>query len=1222
MKKLILLGKVYFSLLIIFLFFPSFQSNKNKSPMSISEIRNDINNRVNVTKKVFDWKDASDHLLYSALLQNDSIAVIGYRPNGLKNVRKTLKKNTNKSPQWQSAKTTVQNKILNYYQTKYGSTFTSKERVLFSASDDRLPYFYVKVFDAEIIEILRNDENVRYVEPTNFKLEDNQQLKNMEQKCGKGVHPRDKVYANQFCDYYSWSFLHHNIPQAWDASINKGQGVKVAVLDEGISQDFIDDFNKGESSGRTFEGHNELSGPDSDYLGSCNTHGTKVAAIIAGPKTHEGDAFGIAYRSDLKYYRVSSGPSFLNVVITADEIQPVANALMDAINSNVKVINMSIGTEDFIIVVSPIEDALSIINNDTEILVFAAAGSLSSSYPVVYPATSSFTKAVTGITVAGNTCSQCHDGSQVDFAAYIKNNDDRDIVAYGRQYVGLTSAATATISGIAALLWADNPTWTRQQVVDRLEFASKHPNGNHPDHGHGAVDAYKALTTVDAPPFAGSNESCKKPTVIFYEGNNATQDILCYEEFSGATLDLNFVDDENTCINDEARSMELFNFTENTFIRIYNDKNKDQDQAWYEMRIYEDISQRVIGTFEDHILENGLLAVYHQSSSGIIPDGLDGKVSRVEIYKNNSVIPIFVSNIDLEPNCTTMGVTQAGNTLNISNLQISNLGDAAANDFKVYYSLTDDNNSFDLGVQPFLGLDDFSTLTAPSLSFSTENVPTGNYYLKIYVETEDFATNPSTLSEYDLTNNTCYSNAQFAIINNNNAGNCSYTISNETDCEVQLYWFDGYSQSAGAIIQPNGYAIEQIENSDLWAAFRTSDNTPITPAYQTAYCSTPYADISASLCDNAICDFTISNNTDCEVLIRWTDNNGLFWDGTIIQPNSSATQQIVDGNFWAAYRTDNNAFITYFEPAYCSSNITIPSSACNATITCDYTFTNYSDCGLQIMWIDENGISSYGTFVPPNGAATQQAEQGMFWEIYSTESGALITPFLQVADCSYPNIGILESACISSACDPDGNFSGIHSGTVEYTASGYVHAPESGNQCIITFPGDVSLKAGNYIKLKPGFHAQYNSKFQASIEVCETPTPQGLVVDTNTPQNVSKDDKVNGSDSLELQTENLPSNMVNFNNALGGDKAFSVRNYPNPFNQYTTIEYTLPEDNSVSIAVYNAAGQQVILLQDNEDKTAGTHTVVFQGDAYPAGMYYYIIKAGEYADTQKMILVK
>jgi len=82
------------------------------------------------------------------------------------------------------------------------------------------------------------------------------------------------------------------------------------------------------------------------------------------------------------------------------------------------------------------------------------------------------------------------------------------------------------------------------------------------------------------------------------------------------------------------------------------------------------------------------------------------------------------------------------------------------------------------------------------------------------------------------------------------------------------------------------------------------------------------------------------------------------------------------------------------------------------------------------------------------------------------------------------------------------------------------------------------------------------------------------------------------------------------------------RNFPNPFSDYTTIEFNLFNDSPVTIKVYDLTGKQVATLLDNETKAAGLHQVTFGGDAYPSGMYMYTIQAGEYVTTRKMNLVK
>jgi parallel beta-helix repeat protein len=85
---------------------------------------------------------------------------------------------------------------------------------------------------------------------------------------------------------------------------------------------------------------------------------------------------------------------------------------------------------------------------------------------------------------------------------------------------------------------------------------------------------------------------------------------------------------------------------------------------------------------------------------------------------------------------------------------------------------------------------------------------------------------------------------------------------------------------------------------------------------------------------------------------------------------------------------------------------------------------------------------------------------------------------------------------------------------------------------------------------------------------------------------------------------------------------FSIsQNYPNPFNSSTTIKYDLPKAGRVSIKVYDLLGRKVETLVD-EDKQAGQHSAIWDASAYSSGVYFYRIKAGDFTQTRKMILLK
>jgi len=81
------------------------------------------------------------------------------------------------------------------------------------------------------------------------------------------------------------------------------------------------------------------------------------------------------------------------------------------------------------------------------------------------------------------------------------------------------------------------------------------------------------------------------------------------------------------------------------------------------------------------------------------------------------------------------------------------------------------------------------------------------------------------------------------------------------------------------------------------------------------------------------------------------------------------------------------------------------------------------------------------------------------------------------------------------------------------------------------------------------------------------------------------------------------------------------QNYPNPFNPTTTINFTLPENGSVKLAVMNAKGETVKVLASGNYQ-AGNHSFDFDGSKLNSGVYFYRLVTPEKTITKKMILIK
>jgi hypothetical protein len=81
------------------------------------------------------------------------------------------------------------------------------------------------------------------------------------------------------------------------------------------------------------------------------------------------------------------------------------------------------------------------------------------------------------------------------------------------------------------------------------------------------------------------------------------------------------------------------------------------------------------------------------------------------------------------------------------------------------------------------------------------------------------------------------------------------------------------------------------------------------------------------------------------------------------------------------------------------------------------------------------------------------------------------------------------------------------------------------------------------------------------------------------------------------------------------------QNYPNPFNPTTTIKFSIPSRDFVSLKVYDLVGREVATLV-NEQKEAGTYRVTFDARNLASGMYIYTLRTKNFSTSRKMILMK
>jgi hypothetical protein len=110
--------------------------------------------------------------------------------------------------------------------------------------------------------------------------------------------------------------------------------------------------------------------------------------------------------------------------------------------------------------------------------------------------------------------------------------------------------------------------------------------------------------------------------------------------------------------------------------------------------------------------------------------------------------------------------------------------------------------------------------------------------------------------------------------------------------------------------------------------------------------------------------------------------------------------------------------------------------------------------------------------------------------------------------------------------------------------------------------------------------------------------------------NINRVDLINLSpNNLDFQLNNTPIDFVLF------------QNYPNPFNPSTTINYSIPELSFVTLKIYDVLGNEIANLV-NEEKSVGSYEVNVDATTLPSGIYFYQLKARNYVETKKMLLIK
>jgi len=365
---------------------------------------------------------------------------------------------------------------------------------------------------------------------------------------------------------------------------------------------------------------------------------------------------------------------------------------------------------------------------------------------------------------------------------------------------------------------------------------------------------------------------------------------------------------------------------------------------------------------------------------------------------------------------------------------------------------------------------------------------------------------------------------------------------------------------------------------------------------------------------------------------RWTIQTGIQDLGTLGGNWSEATDVSADGNVIVGWSYDSNNIYRAFKWTETTGMQDLGAG--------DYSKAySISDDGLAIIidlypiayrWTQAGGLVDLGTLGGSSSSAADISADGSVICGYSYVSAGDPYAFRWVEGVGMEQIGTFYS--FARGISADGNtITGFETGSAgiykafRWTQSGGFEFNIAGNFSKgNAVSGDGSIIVGDFgygaFRLSnarglESLNQVYSSLLTAGSDLFiafDISSDGQFIVGQGTNGTTSQDEgyllAVNGISSVDKSLEMPVGFVLN-------------QNYPNPFNPSTRISFSIPKEEFVSLKVFNSLGEEVAELV-NGNKPAGNYSVSFNAGELTSGIYFYQIKAGDFLETRKMILMR
>jgi hypothetical protein len=216
---------------------------------------------------------------------------------------------------------------------------------------------------------------------------------------------------------------------------------------------------------------------------------------------------------------------------------------------------------------------------------------------------------------------------------------------------------------------------------------------------------------------------------------------------------------------------------------------------------------------------------------------------------------------------------------------------------------------------------------------------------------------------------------------------------------------------------------------------------------------------------------------------------------------------------------------------------------------------------------------------------------------------------------NYPITIAADNACNASNQEIAGDF------FTEFVifAPDYLIVPRPNTTFTVKAPsGNITLKAGGFVDLNPGFLTESGTVFTADIDDC-TSMNRILQSDEQTLEihRAIVADKSNLEESVHGFYNESEVMMHNINKDIVSE--FSISVVPNPFAEYTDIGYTLKGQSEVEINLFDLSGKKIREIQPTTIQDEGNYKIKYSGEDLVQGIYILSVRLDDDIQTQRIV---